>query len=208
MRLVNTMNTPQEKILLIGGSPRKGGNSDILLKTAAEGIASHQIDYKIVYLRDYQYKPCLGCEQCRRDKICTRLNDGMTLLYPEIISARGLLLASPVHHYNVTSWMKSFIDRLYCFYDFEDTVPRGWSSRLAGHSRKAAIIGVCEQTDRKDMGFVMEAMEWPLQAFGYEIVTEQRVFGLFDRGKVRQQVDVLSEAYSLGEQLAQAVSES
>lgn len=199
------MNTVKKKILLVGGSPRKNGNSDSLIQSAAQGVADQQIDHEIVFLREYQFQPCVGCEQCRKDKICTRLNDGMTLLYTKIVDTHGILLASPVHHYNVTSWMKAFIDRLYCFYDFENTTPRAWSSRLAGQGRLAATIGVCEQVDKKDMGFVMEAMQWPLKALGYKLVGEQRVFGIFDRGKVRREPDLLEEAFKLGCKLAKAV---
>jgi len=198
----------ENKILVIGASPRKNGNSDLLMKAASEGIASQQdVPCETVYLRDYQYQPCLGCEQCRKDKICTRLNDGMTLLYPKVEAARGLLLASPVHHYNVTSWMKAFIDRLYCYYDFKDTRPRAWSSRLAGQGRKGAVIGVCEQVAEKDMGFVIEAMQLPMEAWGYEIVSTQRVYGVFGRGEVRKQQQALDDGYTLGRKLALAVRE-
>ena len=126
----STMQGLEKTILLVGASPRKGGNSDLLLKAASEGIQAQQVPCETVYLRDYIYQPCLGCEKCRTDKVCSRLRDGMTLLYPKVEAARGLLLASPVHHYNVTGWMKAFIDRLYCYYDFEDTQPRSWSSRV------------------------------------------------------------------------------
>ena len=200
-----TMQRATDTVLLIGSSPRKNGNSDLLLKAAAEGLASQQVASETVFLRDYQYQPCLGCEQCRKDKQCTRLNDGMTLLYPKIEAARGLILASPVHHYNVTSWMKAFIDRLYCYYDFENTKPRRWSSRLAEQNRKAAVIGVCEQVDKHDMGFVMEAMQLPLQALGYEIVASQRVFGVFARGELRNQPQMLEKAKMVGETLARAL---
>lgn len=199
------MYTPEKKIVLIGGSPRKNGNSDLLLKTAVDGILSEGIPCETISLRDYQYQPCLGCEQCRKDKICTRLNDGMTLLYPKIIHAQGLILASPVHHYNVTSWMKSFIDRLYCFYDFENSRPRAWSSRLANQNRKAALFGVCEQADAKDIGFVVEAMQLPLEAFGYEVIDAQRIYGVFGKAEVKKQTTSLDEAFLLGAQLAQEI---
>lgn len=199
------MQIPEKKIVLVDGSPRKNGNSDCLVRAAAEGIASLGIEQETVFLRDYQYQSCLGCEQCRRDKICSRLHDGMTLLYPKIAAAGGLILASPTHHYNVTGWMKSFIDRLYCYYDFEDTRPRSWSSRLANQHRKAAVIGICEQVDKRDMGFVIEGMEWPLQALGYDIVATQRVFGIFDRGGVRRKPESVEEAFSLGVMVAEAL---
>lgn len=192
-------------ILGIEGSPRKGGNSHNLLKAILAGAQDAGGDTKRVHLRDYRYDPCIGCEKCRKDKICTQLNDGMTLLYPRIKEAQGMVLISPVHNYNVTAWMKAFIDRLYCFYDFEDTRPRGWSSRLAGQGRKAIIAAIAEQEDKHDMGFTLEAMRLPLEALGYEIVAEMPVLRLFDRGIIKQHQDILDQAHEAGEKLARAL---
>ena len=126
----------------------------------------------------------------------------MSVLYPEVHQARGLVLVSPTHNYNITSWMKAFIDRLYCFYTFAETRPRAWSSRLAGQGRKAVLAAICEQEDQKDMGFTLEAMRLPLEALGYEIVGELPVFRIFDRGKVKDNGEVLASAKGLGEELA------
>ncbi len=192
-------------ILGLEGSPRKGGNSHNLLDTILNGARQAGRETRAIHLRDHKYDPCIGCEKCRRDKICTRLNDGMTLLYPHIQAARGLVLVSPVHNYNITAWMKAFIDRLYCFYDFEDTRPRAWSSRLANQGRKAVIAAIAEQENKRDMGFTLEAMRMPLEALGYEIVAELPVLRLFDRGIVKQHSDILERAARIGKELAESL---
>ncbi len=143
---------PEHKILAIGGSPRIHGNSDVLLKHILNAVQEENVPAEGIQLRDYYFKPCIGCERCRKDKICTGLNDGMHLLYPKITKSQGLILLSPTHNYNITAWMKAFIDRLYCFYNFDDKRPRGWSSRLAGQKRKAVIVAVCEQNNKKTWG--------------------------------------------------------
>ena len=189
-------------IVGLEGSPRKAGNSHKLLDAVLAGAQKAGEAVESVHLRDYRYDPCIGCEQCRKDKICTRLNDGMTLLYPKIIEAKGLVLISPVHNYNVTAWMKAFIDRLYCFYDFNSDRPRGWSSRLADQGRKAVIGAVAEQADKRDMGFTLDAMRMPLEALGFDVVEEISVFGIFDRGAVAKQADILEQARAAGQKLA------
>jgi len=190
----------------IGGSPRKGGNSDVLLKTILKSATDRGLNTESVHLRDYQFQPCIGCEGCRKAKACVGLNDGMQLLYPRIVSSRGLVLVSPTHHYNVTAWMKAFIDRLYCFYDFEDTVPRAWRSRLAGQGRKAVIAAVCEQADAADMGFTLDAMRLPLEALGYDVVDTLTVLRVFHRGKVADDPAAMAGAASLGAALADALA--
>lgn len=197
---------PKQMVIGIGGSPRKNGNSDVLLKHILIGVNEKNVLFERIHLRDYQFQPCIGCERCRKDKICTGLNDGMSLLYPRIIECQGLILVSPTHNYNVTAWMKAFIDRLYCFYNFDNNRPRGWSSRLAGQGRKAVLAAVCEQEAKEDMGFTLDAMRRPLEALGYEIIGELPVFGVFDRGKVREKKQILVKASKLGADLAKSLS--
>jgi len=192
-------------ILGIEGSPRKNGNSHKMLHAVLSGAQDAGENHFSVHLRDYRYEPCIGCEACRKDKICTRFQDGMTLLYPRILESRGIVLISPVHNYNITAWMKAFIDRLYCYYDFGDTRPRTWSSRLAGQGRKAVIGAIAEQTDTKDMGFALEAMRLPLTALGFEIVAELPVLGLFDRGIIARNSEVIEQARLAGQKLADAL---
>lgn len=189
-------------ILGVEGSPRKGGNSQVLLRAILDGARAAGADCREAHLRDHRYEPCVGCEACRRDKACTRFRDGMTLLYPLVEQCRGLVLVSPVHNYNVTAWVKAFIDRLYCYYDFGDQRPRPWSSRLAGQGRKAVVAAVAEQAREEDMGVVLEAMSLPLAALGYEIVARVPVLGVFDRGAVAQRPEALERAARAGRALA------
>ncbi len=196
---------PRLLVLGVGGSPRKGGNSDILLRQLLKGVAEQDVDSRIVQLREYQYQGCIGCEKCRKDGICTGLKDGMSLVHPVVFDARGLILISPTHHYNITSWMKAFIDRLYCCYIFDDNRPRGWSSRLAGQGRKAIIGTICEQNHRFDMGFTLDAMRYPLAALGYEVVAELPVFGIFDKAKVREDEAIMLKARKMGSDFAQSL---
>ncbi len=189
------------KILGISGSPRKGGNSDTLLKHTLAGAGSASAATEAIHLRDYQFQGCIGCEKCRKAGQCIGLQDGMQLIYPKITGASGMVLISPTHNYNITAWMKAFIDRLYCYYNFSDDRPGSWSSRLAGQNRKAIIASVGEQKSYKDgVGFTLDAMRIPIEALGYDVIGELPVLGVFGKGGISQQV--LEKAGSLGSQLA------
>jgi multimeric flavodoxin WrbA len=196
---------PNVEVFGISGSPRKNGNSDIILKTIISGVSQENISSDTLNLTNIQFQGCIGCERCRKDKICTGLADGMSLVYDKIISSKGLILVSPTHNYNITSWMKAFIDRLYCFYNFENDRPRSWSSQLADQDRKAVIAAICEQETAENMGFTIEAMEKPLEALGYEIIGKLSVFKIFDKAKVKHDQDSMEKAYELGKKLAQSI---
>lgn len=195
--------SPDKKVFGVSGSPRKGGNSDVILKHIAKGVRRDGIPAENARLFNYDYQPCIGCEKCRKNNVCKGLKDGMHLLYPKIIESQGIVLVCPTHNYNITAWMKAFIDRLYCLYIFDNNRPRGWSSCLNGQNRKAVIAAVCEQVDKNDMGFTLGAMRRPIEALGYEVVGELAVFGIFDRGAVQHENKTLIEATELGNLLAE-----
>jgi len=194
-------------VLGIGASPRKGGNSDILLGYILKGVKNSGVACEEVQLRNYQFSSCIGCEKCRAKPECTGLQDGMQLLYPKLAKARGLVLVSPTHNYNMTAWMKAFIDRLYCLYMFTDDRPRHYSSSLAGQGRKMVLGAVGEQPSYEEaIGFTLDAMRLPFEALGYETVARIPVLGIFDKGRIAAETEILERAGAAGVQLAKAVS--
>ena len=194
-------------ILGVSGSPRRGGNSDLVLDAILAGVSGEGVDTSTLHLSGIEMSSCVGCERCREDKVCTHFTDDLTPYYPQISLAEGIILVTPVYNYNLTAWMKAFIDRLYCFYDFDNEHPRGWSSRLAGQGKAAALAIVAEQMEPEDMGVTMEAMRLPMEAYGYRIIGELVVPGVFEAGIVSEQPGVLKEAKQLGRKLAEAIRE-
>jgi len=196
-----------KKVLGIGGSPRKGGNSGILLKRLLKGATGEGVVTEEVQLREYQFQSCTGCERCRKEKQCVELKDGMQLIYPKIKEADGLVLVSPIHSYNVTALMKSFLDRLYCFYNFSDERPGSWYSQLAGLGRKAIIVAVGEQASREEggMDLTLKTMHLCIEALGYEVINEMPVLGIFHKGKVKKYPEDLEKAEHLGKLLARSI---
>lgn len=192
----------KKQVLGINGSPRKKGNSDIILSYFMEELEKNKINNKTINLRDYNFSGCVGCERCRKDKICTGLKDDMTNFYPDIISSEALVLVCPTHNYNITAWMKAFIDRLYCFYNFENPRPGKWSSSLVNQNRKAVVIAICEQEDEADMGYTAEAMKKPLEALGYEVVDVIKVLNCFERGKINQFEDTIIQVKNSAKSIA------
>jgi len=195
------------KILGISGSPRRGGNSDTLLQGILAGASAAGAETEAVYLSKLDFSGCIGCENCRRDGECTGLRDDMQLIYPKIAGAKGMVLVCPTHNYNVTSWMKAFIDRLYCYYIFGEERPGSWSSRLAGQGRRAVIVSVGEQKNHEEgVGFTLEAMRHPIEALGYEVIAELPVLGVFQKKGISRQV--LQKAEALGGKLASQLQNS
>lgn len=193
------------KILGVSGSPRKGGNTDILLDSFLKGAESAGAETKKVMLREYSIESCIGCEACRKAGTCAKFHDGMSLLYPEIEEAKGLILGSPTYNYNVTAPMKAFIDRLYPFYNFTDERPGPYSSKLGDQGRKALVFTVCEQLKIEEMGFTLEALGMPLEALGYEVVEKFLAPGHFAKAAISKDEEIIRKAYEAGKKMAESL---
>ncbi len=100
------------KVIGICGSPRAGGNSEILLQHALEPF--RQKGWQVVeFLSSSRtVAPCDGCDSCAATGQCV-IHDDMDLLYTEYTSCNAVIVASPVYYRNVTAQMKAIFDRSY-----------------------------------------------------------------------------------------------
>jgi multimeric flavodoxin WrbA len=98
------------KVVGIYGSPRKGGNTDLLLDSALKGCQEHGDDIKKVYVRDLHIGGCTGCDGCAKTGMCV-IKDDMQDIYTLTDDADVIILSSPIFFYGVTSQVKALIDR-------------------------------------------------------------------------------------------------
>ena len=100
-------------ILILSGSPRKGGNTDLLVEAFAKG-ASQQHHVEVVSVHDYKVNPCMGCNACFKNEAnaCVQ-NDDMSLIYEKMSRADMLVIASPVYFYGLSAQLKAVIDRFH-----------------------------------------------------------------------------------------------
>ncbi|MDP4291331.1 MAG: flavodoxin family protein [Bacteroidota bacterium] len=151
-----------KKVLVIAGSPRKGGNSDMLCDRFIEGAQSAGHQTEKIYIRDQKINYCTGCGSCFSRRECSQKDD-MAGLLASMIEADVIVMATPVYFYTMNGQMKTFIDRTCARYteisgkDFyfiltaaddnkkamERTVEslRGFTSCLEGANEKGIIYG-------------------------------------------------------------------
>lgn len=98
------------KVLGIYGSPRQGGNTDILLAEALKGAKEAGAKVESLRVCDFKITPCRGCHACSREGICV-IQDDMQAIYPRLLAANIVILASPIFFYGVTGWAKALVDR-------------------------------------------------------------------------------------------------
>jgi multimeric flavodoxin WrbA len=98
------------KILSICCSPRKKGNTEILLKEALAAAKKVGAETELFTVTGKNIKPCLACNTCRKEGICAQKDD-MQSLYDKLLDADGIILGTPVYFYNMTAQCKAIIDR-------------------------------------------------------------------------------------------------
>ena len=86
-----------KKILILSGSPRKGGNSDILCDEFQKGALSTGAEVEKIRVVEKKIAPCSGCYYCRESGGKCAYNDDMAELLQKIIDADVLVLSSPVY---------------------------------------------------------------------------------------------------------------
>lgn len=99
-----------KKVLILSGSPRKNGNSDILCEQFAKGAKEAEHSVEKIYLQDLKIGGCLACYGCRNTGICVQKDD-MSALLEKLVGADIIVLATPVYFYSMDGQMKTMIDR-------------------------------------------------------------------------------------------------
>ena len=109
------------KILAIQGSPRKNGNTDILLDRVLDTLREKtSAEVEKLYAADLDVAGCAECFACQKvlDKVGCAIQDDMTALYDKMLAADLILFASPVFCWGLTAQLKAVFDRLYATFKF------------------------------------------------------------------------------------------
>lgn len=109
------MNTEPVYCIGLATSPRKGGNTEILLEKALEGAEKAGAKTELISLNKYKFSPCLACDGCFKEGKCV-VNDDMQLIYEKMLKADRIILAAPIFSMGMCAQAKSMIDRTQRFW--------------------------------------------------------------------------------------------
>ncbi len=100
-------------IVVISGSPRKGGNTEIMSETFAKGARESGHEVTIKMLSTLKVAPCVACNYCfTSGGVCSQTDD-MTEILEALDKADMLIYASPIYWFDITAQLKCTIDRMY-----------------------------------------------------------------------------------------------
>ena len=148
------------KVIAINGSPRKGWNTDTLLKKALDGAASAGAETEMVYLYDLKFRGCVSCLACKlqkepRPNRCV-LRDDLTAVLDKVHGADAVILGSPIYFSEITGEARSFLERfLFQYLNYDD-----YTKPLSPKKR----IGLV---------FTMNISEPKFDEFGYNVLFQR-----------------------------------
>lgn len=99
--------------LAVNGSPRKGGNTEILLQTALEPLEKNGWETELVKVGGKDIRGCVACYKCmdKKDFKCAKKKDIFNEIFEKMIKADAIILGSPTYFTDVSAEMKALIDR-------------------------------------------------------------------------------------------------
>jgi len=181
------------RILGVIGSPRKNGNTHILVSRILDGAEKMGATTETLFLNDLNIRECDGCHICWKGKQCSKKDD-MHQVYPKIIKSDVIIFGTPVYWYGPTALMKCFIDRFVYF-----NCPKN-RAKIRG---KAAVIAVpFEENNPQTASLLVKFFEKTLRYLEMNLIGKILVPGVSRRGDISRKEDRLEDAFKLGRKLA------
>jgi multimeric flavodoxin WrbA len=188
-----------EKVVGIFGSPRPNGNSDIVLNHALQGAAASGAHIEKIIVRDLKIAPCNSCSGCFEKGICV-IGDDMQKVYPELVDANGIIVASPIYFMGVTAQLKALIDRCQNFWAQKYIL--NLPIRKGGRIAHGFFIATAARSAEKDLFTgAVKTMKSFFHVLDTRYTGDLLCSELEEKGVVNKKDTVLQQAFNAGKQL-------
>jgi multimeric flavodoxin WrbA len=183
-----------KKLLILKGSPRERGNSATLADRVAAGATDAGLQVECVALQTMDIRPCDGCDLCKETGDFCVIEDDMQSLYPKLIEADAIVLASPIYWFTYTAQLKLCIDRWYGLWNARKDFLRG---------KPIGIVLAYGDTDLYTSGGINAIHTFETMFCFLKAPIVGMVYGsLSDPGDAEKNPDLMQSAYDLGKKLA------
>ena len=175
-----------KRVLILSGSPRKGGNSDILCDEFMRGAMDAGNEVEKIRVVEKKIAPCSGCYFCRNSGGRCALNDDMAEILQKIIDCDVLVLSSPVYFYSICAQLKAVIDR---------TVAR-WTEIA---NKDLYYIATAAEADEDTLDITLSCFHgFAMCIDGYDEKGTLYGKGVAEKGDVLNRPELITIAYEMG----------
>jgi len=181
----------------IYGSPRKAGNTDLMLDAFLEGAETAGSEINKVYARDLEIRGCLGCGHCDKAGICIQKDD-MQRLYPLLEQAPRIVVASPIYFYGITAQLKLLVDRAQAPYMKRELAAKGGQIIPEGPARKGFLLLAGATRGKRLFECSVLTVKYFFDALGVHPSGELCFREIEERGAILQHPEAIQECREAG----------
>jgi len=197
------------RVLAIAGSPRRHGNSEILL----DWVIGHMkedpcVTITKVALTEADIAPCRGCNACEKLNRCV-IRDGMDLMHDQIIEADCIILAAPVYCMSICSQAKGLVDRTQVFRSRKYVL----KLPVVSPERKGKRLGLFISTAGQDWSYVFDPSVPVVRCFFHVIEVRDKdirylmVRHVDEKGAVLKHPGARDEALKIADEMISTLKE-
>ena len=178
-----------KKVLILSGSPRKGGNSDILCDEFMKGALENGNEVEKIFVAEKKIAPCTGCYFCKKSGGRCAFNDDMADILQKIIDCDVLVLSSPVYFYSICAQLKTLIDR--CVARWREIA-----------NKDLYYIATAAEADEDTLDTTLACFHgFAMCIDGYEEKGTLYGKGVYEKGEVKDRPELMTIAYEMGQSI-------
>jgi multimeric flavodoxin WrbA len=183
------------RVLGVLGSPRMGGNSDILLEEALKGARDGGAEMEKIVLCQKKVAGCLDCQKCNETGLCV-IQDDMPEIHKKILEAEAVIHSVPVYFWAMTAQMKAYLDRWCAFFDEEWKWHKHYYPKL--NRKKIGLITVCGDADVHTADPIVHSFRTTCQFTKLNFIGTVMA-SASGKGEIAGDERAMKEAYELGQ---------
>ena len=188
------------KVLGIAGSPRRDGNTDLLLAEVMKGAASRGAKVKTIILNDLEIAPCQHCDACFEAGKC-RIEDDMQMVYDKLEQANRIVLASPIQFMGVSAQAKAMIDRCQALWARKYVLNRPPLGDR--RERKGLFVSVGGRAVANLFEPALVTVKSLFTVLDIKYAGELVFAGVDEKGVISNNPDALNQAFLVGQKLVE-----
>lgn len=188
------------RLLAIAGSPRRNGNTDLLLKEVVRGAESEGAEVKAIFLRDLCIAPCRHCDSCVAMGRCV-VEDDMQWIHVELRRADRLALASPIFFMGLTAQTKAMIDRCQALWVLKHVLKLPVATN-EGWERRGLFISVGGTKGPRLFQPAIATVKIFFKTLEFTYAGDLLYRSIDEKGAILKHPTALREAFAAGQKLA------
>jgi len=192
-------------LLALASSPRRNGNSEILLKEFCRGAEDAGWQVELLRINDLKFRPCQACDACAKDGRCI-LKDDMQEVYPKMINADALVIASPITFGSLNAQLKMLIDRFQCWWHAKFNLNTPFVPDKP--KRQGFFICVGALKRERYCENALEIIKVFFTNINHKFAGSLSYRGYDEKGAVLHSPEALAETYQAGKEFVAGVEET